>query len=153
MDIQHEQGRHVAQLDKHELTGMPAEWTEPERGRHLRRLLRDRGIDPDRLYLLSYHPRHRCWLFHQRPPQGPAAVGGVGDGLFFTRLGAELRRTARLAWAAQHAGRTEPRAAGLPGKALETTPSDLASLLGGASAGPSVRFDAEGGWRTGPSNH
>ena len=64
----HEQGRHVARLDKHELTGMPAQWTEPERGRHLRRLLRDRGIDPDRLYFLSYHPRHRCWLFHQRPP-------------------------------------------------------------------------------------
>ena len=52
---------HVARLDKEELAGVATLRTNPERGRYLRHLLQTKGIDPRRLYAVTYHPSRRCW--------------------------------------------------------------------------------------------
>jgi hypothetical protein len=146
----------VARLDKTELSGMPLHWTPRERGQFLRALFRQKGLDPDRLYQVEYHPRHGCWLLTQQfelaeQPAAPAAPPpDQADELFYVRVTDEFRRTAQAAvgrgaaFLAGRAGRYE-----LPEKAVELSPADLAILLGGPSTNdPPVRFDGEGRWRT-----
>jgi hypothetical protein len=145
----------VARVEKADLAGMPPQWTPRERGRHLRGLLRQKGVDPDQLYQVEYHPRHACWLLIQQneradqpaaPPTGPP---GQSDELFYARAADEFRRAAlaalgtRSAYFAGRSGRYE-----LPEKAEEISPAELVNQLGGPSAGdPPVQFDAEGRWR------
>ena len=153
--------RRVARVDKAELSEMPAHWTDPERGRYLRRLLRRKGIDPDRLYTVEYFPKHLCWLLTQEvrpawPGAGAAAPPAQTDGGFYLQAATEFRRTARAAFARLAAHSSHFASFGclyqLPEKPQETTPADLAKLLeGSAPKDTAVRFDAEGGWQIHPS--
>jgi hypothetical protein len=147
----HDSGKRVARIDRREVAALPAQWTDREKGYQLRVLLRERGIDPNRLYLVSYHPRHRCWLFTQQGPE-PADLPpspGKSDDVFYRQLAAELRHTARLACAVHGGQRVRYQ---LPDAAQEVSPADLAKLLGAPDAGHSpVRFTREGGWQAGPS--
>jgi hypothetical protein len=153
--MRHEQATRVARIEKADLAGLPPQWTPRERGQYLRGLLRQKGVDPDQLYQVEYHPRHSCWLLIQQtePVDQPAAPAAVppsqSDELFYVRVTDELRRTAlaalgtRSVYFAHGAGRYE-----LPEKAEEISPAELMNQLGGPCAGdPPVRFDAEGRWR------
>jgi hypothetical protein len=154
-DMRSDRVSHVARLNKAELSGMPPQWTSRERGQYLRALFRQKGVDPDRLYQVEYHPRQACWLLIQRmelveqAATLTAPLSDQADELFYVRATDELRRTALAA-----VGRGSTFLAGpggkyqLPEKAEEISPADLADLLGGPSAGdPPVRFDGEGRWR------
>lgn len=147
----------VARVDRRELAEMSPAWTDRERGQFLRLLLRREGIDPGRLYRVEYFPLRRCWLLTQNaePDEAPA-VGS--DEQFYAIIVAELRRTARLAWAALAAQSSHFAQSGceyqLPPKPQELTTAGLADLLGGpGEGGPGVRFDSEGGWHTEPSEN
>src|SRR5438270_1623489 len=98
--------RRMARLEKHELSEIPSHWSKEERGRYLWRLLRDKGIDPGRLYTVEYFPYRQCWLLtqeieqgpHQRPiAMAPPCKGGLH---FYTQVSTELRRMALSAFAA-----------------------------------------------------
>jgi hypothetical protein len=147
----------VARIDKAEWSGMPLHWTRQERGRFLRQLLRQKGVDPDRLYKVEYHPRHACWLLVQEAgPEEPsipttAAPPSPADELFYLRAADEFRRTALLALGSRPGPFANLRGKyELPDKGEEISPADLAHVLGGRPAtDPPVRFDAEGRWRAG----
>jgi hypothetical protein len=156
-----ESDKHIARLDQQELADLPLQWTNAERGHYLRRLLRAKGVDPDRLYALTYHPRKRCWLLSQprvaSGPPAPAVQAGPpseADEAFYLRALTELRRSALAALASGAAQASLPLGARyeLPAQPQETTPAALAKWLGegGVSDRP-VRFDSEGGWRAGLS--
>jgi hypothetical protein len=140
----------VARLNKQELDDMPAPWTRRERGHHLRRLLADRGIDPNRLYRVEYFPHRACWLFTQdaeprssSPVPAPAAPS---DEAFYLQISLELRRSA-LSALARHRAMFGTKYQ-LPPEPQELSPADLVSLIGKAGEGQrSVRFDGEGGWQ------
>jgi hypothetical protein len=148
--MENEPRQRLARIDRHEVAALPSEWTDLEKGRQLRYLLRERGIDPNRLYFLTYHPRHHCWLITQQAPEtGGASVvtPGKSDDVFYRQLAVELRRTARLACASQGAWWLPYRVADQP---EPITPSDLAHELSAAGDPPmEIRFNCEGGW--GPS--
>jgi hypothetical protein len=148
----HEAGKRVARLDRREVASLPVQWTELEKGQQLRLLLWERGIDPNRLYFLSYHPRHKCWLFVQggaEPGTGAPAAAVKGDDTFYRQLVAELRRAARLACVTQGAYSIRYE---LPDPSVDVTPIDLAKQLGVLAEGhAAVRFTGEGGWRAEPS--
>jgi hypothetical protein len=153
--------RRVARIDRHELADMPARWADPQRGRYLRRLLRARGIDTDRLYQVEYYPLRRCWLLTQVSgaggpgrPRGPATT----DAVFYLRARETLRRAARTACAALAAHSAHFAHFGckyqLPAKPEAVTPATLADSLGGPGPGRApVRFDGEGGWQASPSDN
>lgn len=153
--------RCVARVDKSELSELPAHWTDRERGRYLRRLLRRKGIEPDRLYRVEYFPKHLCWVLTQDTepdePAGPAAsFPAQADAAFYLHAVAEFRRTARAAFVNLAAHSSHFAFFGcpyqLPERPQETTPAALAQLLGeSASPGATIRFDGEGGWRVRPS--
>jgi hypothetical protein len=142
----------IARLNKHELDEVPAHWTRPERGHHLRRLLVVKGINPNRLYRVEYYPHRQCWLFTQEaepgaaPPAPPALPSAPADEAFYIQISLELRRAALSAlrhYRSQFGGKYE-----LPSKPQELTPADLVNLIGEAGEGaPPVRFDGEGGWQ------
>jgi hypothetical protein len=137
----------LARLNRQDLDDMPGHWSDRERGQYLRLLLRLKGIDPGRLYTVSYFPHRSCWLLTQTvaPAEPMAAVRDKPDDLFYHEAIAEFRRTACLALA------RHPRSAGsyeLPPQPHPLTPTELAELLGGADDLPTVRFDGEGGWQT-----
>jgi len=142
----------VARIDRREVAALPTQWTDLEKGLQLRLLLRERGIDPQRLYVLTYHPRHQSWLFTQRPQEPgtvPSATAGTSDDVFYRQLAVELRRTARLACASQGLGWFPYR---LPEQPEAVTPADLARELSACGdTDPPVRFTREGGWRAAPS--
>jgi hypothetical protein len=152
--MEHEPVTRVARLDRWEVAALPTQWTDEEKGQQLRLLLRERGIDPNRLYFLTYHPRHHCWLFTQRCPE-PGAHGamaaGKADDAFYRQLTTELRRTARVASATHGSWWTPYR---LPEVPEILTPSELATELSAAgNIRPSLRFTPEGGWHTEPSDN
>jgi hypothetical protein len=140
----------VARLNKHELNDMPAHWTRRERGRHLRRLLRDKGIDSDHLYRVEYFPHRACWLFTQgvEPEGSPVSTAppSPADEAFYLQISQELRRTVLDALAfhrAQFGVKYQ-----LPAKPQELSPSELVNLIGNAGERLfPVRFDGEGGWQ------
>jgi hypothetical protein len=150
--MEHEPLKRVARLDRWEVAALPTQWTDEEKGQQLRLLLRERGIDPNRLYILTYHPRHHCWLFMQRCPESPvAAAVGKPDDVFYRQLAAELRRTARVASLSQGPWRVPYR---LPDAPETLTPTELATELSAAGKLHSaVRFTREGGWHNGPSDN
>jgi hypothetical protein len=140
-----------ARLDKQELADLSAQGSDQERGRLLRRLLREKGIDPNRLYRVEYHPHRLCWLLTQETAPGGHSAPGMADDLFYLQALTELRRTARTAFAAVAARSSHFANFGRPYQ-LPTEPEpqplaprDLANLLGGTNA-PPARFDSEGGW-------
>ena len=145
-----ELNKSVARLDREELTALASLGSNRDRGRLLLRLLRLRGINPDRLYQVSYYPHRRCWLFTQElgPRAAPPASASQGDEAFFAQLSMELRRTALAACAAPPPRDRPTARCELPPTPLEMTPADLAELIGGGGPSPSaVRFDSEGGWQ------
>ncbi len=149
--------QHVARIDKCDLADLPAAWSEQERGRHLRLLFRQRGIDPHRLFRVEYYPHRQCWLLIQEgtPVPGPPAPRQP-DRLFYRQVTAELRRAALTAFASQAARSmhfaSHGQAYQLPPKAQELTPAKLADLLGGSQERPQdVHFTNEGGWQIKPS--
>src|SRR5437868_5792307 len=153
--------RRMARLEKHELSEIPSRWSKEERGRYLWRLLRDKGIDPGRLYMVEYFPYRQCWLLTQEIEHGlqprPIAIAPPRNTglLFYIQVNAELRRTALAAFAAV-AGRSVHFARfgckyQLPPKPQETTPADLMRSLGGQVDGEGrIRFTNEGGWQIAP---
>jgi hypothetical protein len=151
--------RRLARIDRAELAGPGPDAPLPERGRHLRRLLQGKGIDPDRLYHVEYYPGHHCWLVTQEeapPRRRPARPADEkADTLFFVQVMTELQGTARhavRAWAAHsmHFARFG-RKFELPGPARELPLSELVDLLGGPGDDTaSVRFDSEGRWHDEP---
>jgi hypothetical protein len=156
-----ERPRRTARLEKRELAEIPSHWSKEEQGKYLWRLLRDKGVNPGRLYTVEYFPYHQCWLLTQEIEPEPyprpvtAARPHEGGQLFFTQLSTELRRTALAAFAAA-AVRSEHFARfgckyQLPSKPQETTPADLARSLGGPSGRDArVQFTSEGGWQVAP---
>jgi hypothetical protein len=153
-----ERPQRLARLEKRELAEMPPHWSKAEQGEYLWRLLRDKGVDPARLYTVEYFPHRQCWLLTQEIELGTQArpiapVPPREAGLrFYTQVSTELRRTALAAFAAV-AGRSAHFARfgshyELPPKPQETTPADLARLLGGPNKSDAqVRFTSEGGWQ------
>jgi hypothetical protein len=153
----------VARVDKRELFDLPAAWTSRERGQYLRVLLSGKGIDPARLFRVEYHPRRHCWVLTQEePPPGRHAFipadSGKADETLFAEAMTLFRRTAQAAFAALAAQDRHFACFGreyqLPPAPQETTPADLAKLLGGPSPeAPPVSFTSEGGWQTPPSKN
>jgi hypothetical protein len=149
-----ERPRRTARLEKRELAAMPSHWSKEDQGRYLWRLLREKGLNPGRLYTVEYFPYHQCWLLTQEADSRPIAVALPKEGarLFFTQVSTELQRTARAAFAAL-AARSEHFARfgckyQLPPKPQETTPADLTRSLGGpADEDSHVQFTSEGGWQ------
>jgi hypothetical protein len=150
----------VARVDKRELADMPASWTNCQRGRHLRALLRLKGIDPNRLYTVEYYPYRSCWVLIQmlepRLAMTTLAVPAQEAEAFYLQAISEFRRAARLAFAAAAARSRHFAVFGcpyeLPAKIQEITPADLRELIGSAGEEKaSVRFNDEGGWQTEPS--
>src|SRR5207249_9967061 len=97
----------LARVNKRELADVPAAWTEPERGQYLRLLLRGKGIDPDRLFRVEYHPRRHCWLVIQDPPPSAGFVPrlsqpghSAADAALYREVMNLFRRTAQAAFAA-----------------------------------------------------
>jgi hypothetical protein len=151
--MSHDPGKRVARIDRREVAALPAQWTDLEKGHQLRLLLHERGIDANRLYLLTYHPPHRCWLFTQggAEPALVAPAPGKGDDLFYRQLTADLGRTARVACATWGACRAYYQ---LPDVPYEITSADLVRQLGAPDdAQPAVRFTREGGWQTEPCSN
>lgn len=150
----------VARIDKSDLADLPGAWSEQEHGRYLRLLLRQRGLDPHRLFRVEYYPHRQCWLLIQEgeseasPPPAPRQP----DRLFYRQVTAELRRAALTAFASQAARSVHFASHGrpyqLPPKPQELTPAKLADLLGGsAEERKSVQFTNEGGWQIKPSEN
>ena len=148
----------IARIDKSDLADLPADGTEQERGRWLRLLLRQRGIDPHRLFRVEYYPHYHRWLVIQEAEPGAAArpTPPQPESLFYRHVMAELRRAALTAFASQAARSVHFASHGspyqLPPKPQELTPAKLVDLLGGPQDGPDdVRFTGEGGWHIKPS--
>jgi hypothetical protein len=150
--------RRMARLEKRELSEVPSHWSTEERGRYLWRLLRNKGIDPGRLFTVEYFPHRHCWLLtqaierepHPRPiaPAPPARTGL----LFYTQISTEFRAKALAAFAAAASRSAHFARFGcqyqLPPKPQETTAEDLIRLLGGPTLPTTdIRFTSEGGWR------
>src|SRR5437870_9521880 len=101
-----ELSRRMARLERRELTEIPSHWLKEERGRYLWRLLRNKGIDPSRLFTLEYFPDRQCWLLTQEIEHGPQQRAlappppGKASLLFYTQINTELRRTALAAFTA-----------------------------------------------------
>jgi hypothetical protein len=148
--MEHDPVKRVARLDRWEVVALPTQWTDEDKGQQLRLLLRERGIDPNRLYLLTYHPRHHCWLFTQRCAEpGSVVTAGKPDDVFYRQLAGELRRTARAATLSQGPWWAPYR---LPDVPEAVTPAELAMELSATGEpNPAVRFTREGGWHTDPS--
>jgi hypothetical protein len=155
-----EQRRHVVRIDRAELAGAGPDVPLPERGRFLRRLLQDKGIDPDRLYHVEYFATHHCWLLTQEevPGRRPASPPphDRADTLFFVRVMSELQHVARAACRSLAAHSSHFARFGRkfqpPEPAKEVALSELVDLLGGpGNDTASVRFDSEGRWRSEPS--
>jgi hypothetical protein len=154
--------RKVARLDKGAVSDFPPDMSLQERGHSLRALLRGQGIDPERLYLIEYYPRHHCWLLTQggEPEQRQAPVveftpAGQSNEALYLELMTALQRAARVACAAMAASSTQDVRSGgtyrLPEKPQELTTAELAELLGDTDVGDrSIQFDSEGRWRTEP---
>jgi hypothetical protein len=151
----------MARLERQELAEMPSHWSKEEQGRYLWRLLRNKGIDPDRLFALEYFPYRQCWLVTQETEHGPqrrpraAAPPGKASLRFYVQVSTELRRTALAAFAAAASRSAHFARFGcayqLPPKPQETTPADLVRLLGGpADQTAHIRFTTEGGWQSAP---
>jgi hypothetical protein len=152
----------VARIDRQELAAMPVHWTRQQRGRYLRGLFLAKGIDPQRLYTITYYPHRTCWLLTQQPgepgsqPPREAHAGKKADELFYAQVTTEFRRTALAANAAAGLHSAHFNCPGfkyqLPSKPQEVTPAALRALLGSPGEGDlPVRFDGEGGWQTGHS--
>lgn len=145
--------QHVTRIDRRDLADLPPEWTDQERGRHLRLLFQQRGIDPDRLFRLEYYPHRHCWvLIQDADPRADKLPPHQPDRMFYRQVTAEFRRAALAALAAHG-----PHFLGkfqLPPEPQELTPAKLIDLLGGpgGDAAP-VRFTSEGGWRASPSEN
>jgi hypothetical protein len=154
--------RRVIRLEKRELAEIPPQASLVERGRRLWRLLCEKGIDPSRLYSVEYYPYRRCWLLTQEIERGPQRLPSAGappeeaSRMFSLQLSTELRRTALAAFAALAARSAQFARFGcdyqLPPKPQETTPAELARLLGGRiEADVQVHFTSEGGWEADPA--
>src|SRR5438874_13803462 len=106
-----ERPQRLARLEKRELAEIPSHWSKADQGEYLWRLLRDKGIDPGRLYTVEYFPYRQCWLLTQDIEQGPQprpiAIAPRGEAglLVYTHVTTALRRTA-LAAIAVAAGRS-----------------------------------------------
>jgi hypothetical protein len=147
----------IARLNRHELTEMPPQWTDADRGQFLRMLLRLKGIDASRYFRVTYHPYRRCWLVSQAAGQGrPATEPQMStvkeDANLYLRLQHDLARAARAAVTALVAQSPEFARRGcpyeLPTPTQELTPAAFADLLGQAAQKPSAaEFDSEGGWQ------
>jgi hypothetical protein len=155
----------VARLNKTELFDLPAAWTDRERGQYLRALLQFKGIDPDRLYRVAYHPLPRCWVLTQdgepagpREPR-PAGSSAKADELFYLHAVGQFRWAARAACAALASQSTHFALFGcpyqLPATPQEVTPEELVRQLGdpGPRRKPPPSFDSEGGWQSRPSEN
>jgi hypothetical protein len=142
----------LARIDKHEIADLPPHWTTGQRGEHLRRLLRRKGIDETRYYQLEYFPLRRCWLLIQEPARhGEGVAANRGYELFYLETVAEFRRAARAASAALAAHSPYRLHFGDPAELLSTpqelTPAELAELLGSPAArDDAIQFDGEGSW-------
>jgi hypothetical protein len=153
--------RHTARIDRQEMVEIRALPTYPERGRFLWHLLRNKGLDPQRLYTTEYHPHRHCWLLTQMTGDAiPAASEGpLSDPQaerFYLQAATEFHRTALAAFAAVAAYSSHFARFGckyqLPTEPEVLTPADLVNLLGGSgSASSPARFSPEGGWRSGSS--
>ncbi len=158
------ENQRVARIDRQELTDLPANWSNEERGQYLRVLLKRKGVDVNRLYRLEYYPYHYCWLMLQEQRGEELAVDTderpqeAADAEFYSRMMAEFRRTAMSAMAAlaaraphfvRHGGKYQ-----LPSPPRELTSRELEEMLGGAEQDRfSISFDTEGGWQFGPSEN
>jgi hypothetical protein len=151
----------VVRIDRPEMTDVPAPWTDQQRGQYLRRLLRLKGIDPDRFFRVAYYPLPRCWLVTQEAPPAPGgtAAPARSDEVFYRETIDQFRWPAHAACKALAAHSPHFARFGrkyeLPPRPEEMTPADLASLLGGAppAKGPPLAFNSEGGWRGEPSEN
>src|SRR5262249_47235633 len=63
--MENELRRRLARIDRRELSGAGPDAPPAVRGRYLRQLLLDKGIDPSRLYHVEYYANHHCWLVTQ----------------------------------------------------------------------------------------
>jgi hypothetical protein len=149
----------VARIDRHELTGLPADWSDRERGLYLRLLLQGKGIDAARLFRVEYHPRRRCWLVTQLPgpARQPPPGAGPDDGSFYVQAMTLFRRAGLAAWSALAAASPYFARCGRPyepgGAGPVLTPAGLVKLLGGPGGVSPVRFTGEGGWLAGSSGN
>src|SRR5438874_11997564 len=105
-----ERPQRLARLEKRELAEIPSHWSKADQGEYLWRLLRDKGVDPSRLYTVEYFPHRQCWLLTQEleagtPPRPITPAPGEAGLQFYTQVSTELRRTA-LAAVAAVAGRS-----------------------------------------------
>jgi hypothetical protein len=160
-----DQLRRVARINKRHLSALPADWTQAERGRYLRLLFRVKGIDPDRLFHIEYFPQRRCWLLLQPaaglPDPAPvdvAAPASRTDEAFYLQTAGALRRAAIAAFAAFAAHSSHFARAGaayqLPAQPQELTSAHLKDLCGHSTPDSMpIRFTAEGGWLSGPSEN
>jgi hypothetical protein len=138
------QPEQVARINRHEVTDLPAEWNNQERGQYLRMLFRLKGIEPDRFYRVTYHPLSRCWVMIQEAAwtstlreETPGSAQTAEQ--FYLQVLTEFRWKARVACAALAAHSLHfacfGRAYQLPEKPQELTPADLVNQLGGPLAG------------------
>jgi hypothetical protein len=150
----------MARIDGQDLSSLPPQSTNAQRGRHLRLLLQERGIDVGRLYHLAYYPHRRCWLLTQEAHPGAASSAlsrprsRKEDEAFYLQTLDDLRRTQRAALAG-HLGhafyRSQQGPYELPQKPHEMTTADLTQLLGDAGTGAErIQFDGEGRWVKAP---
>ena len=151
--------RRVARIDQPELSSLPYQWSDQERGRHLRRLLRGQGIQPEQLYQIEYYPRQRCWIIVQEAsqPLPRSRRTRLDDTAFYHQARAELQRAARTAFSRMAAHSSHFACTGsdyeLPPRPEELAPSELVHLLGGPRQERTpVRFDSEGSLRTPNTN-
>jgi hypothetical protein len=155
----------VARINKQQLSEIPLEWTNQERGRYLRLLFQLKGIDANRLFRVAYYPYPRCWLLTQEAEAGPIpktrdrSPAGVADEVFYLQIMGELGWKARAACAALATNSFHFARYGctyqLPAKPQEVTAADLVHQLGGPLSPPDspLRFDGEGGWQCGPAKN
>lgn len=152
----------VARVNRPEWIDLPAHWTSADRGQYLRLLLQLKGIDPNRLYRIAYHPQARCWLLTQEaepePAPGRADTPAIRAEAFYRETLAQFRWVAHTACASLAARSLHFARFGceyqLPPQAEEITPADLARWLGGPSStgGAPADFNSEGGWHGDPSD-
>ena len=155
--MENEALQRLARIERGELADPGPDVPLPERGRHLRRLLESKGIDPGRFYRVEYFPSRHCWLVTQdeEPPGAPArraTRGPEADELFYVRAIADFQRVARAACAAlaahsMHFARFGRSKYELPEPERDVSLSDLVNLLGGGDDQPPIHFDSEGRWR------
>lgn len=145
-------------ISKEELSALASECPPHDQGRYWWSRFQAAGLDPEKPYQLEYFPLRRCWVALQQrsePFSGPCSIETRPQAQlrrFHEQLMAELRRTARAAFASLAASSTYFASTGaeyeLPTQPVETTTAALAEWLRreGVELSPLVQFTSEGSW-------